>query len=282
MVYLLIQKLNEIQFHSIDLGSFLSTPKFIGVIILVVALSFLNYAFEIKKWRLLLNLQVYSFLHLTKAFLSGSSISLFLPFRSGEYLGRIVHFEKREWSRVIISSIRAGLLQLIVTLIAGMACSVFVISKIRALMTLTPTQAYLLGGLGFVLVVLLIIYVPRWIEKLALKFRFDIYPTKRKDLLKPFFYAVFRYVVFVFQYVLFMVVCDVATVPQALCLVPVFLLIQSIVPTVFLSEIGLRAVLGMYLFFDNPNALVAIFMIYLINILIPALIGVVFLKRWKS
>lgn len=260
---------------------FLSSTKTYFACALVFVLAFFNYGIEVKKWQLLLNFRTYNYNHHLKAFLSGAAISLFMPFRTGEYIGRIVYFKKREWSRVIISSIRAGLLQLLVTFFFGVICSLLILPKIQAIISISVSAWIILFLLGVVLVAWIIRVIPRVIEKLAKKFKLAIYPTPNKELTVPALLSFARYSVFIFQYFVLFYFLDIGELTSVLILIPVFLFIQTVVPTFFLSEIGLRITLASYLFESNL-VLLPIFIIYLINILLPALIGVFYLKKWKS
>jgi len=279
---LLQQKYQEIKPEQLAIQSLITKGRFVIGISLALLLTVVNYALEIIKWKGLLHLPAYGIWHHTKAFLSGSAISLFMPFRSGEYLGRILYFEKKNWSRVIISSMRSGLLQLLVTLLVGMVCSVFAIPVIEKLLSLNIYTAFAIGVVGIILIVMAIRLLPIWVRSL-LK-RINLQSNARDDsrqFTKPFGLSVLRYGVFVMQYALLLWACQIAGLQEAIIIIPVFLLVQTIVPTFFLSEIGLRLVLASY-FFDSALVIVPISIIYFINILLPALMGVFFLKKWKS
>lgn len=280
--FLLHQKYQEIKPEQLTIQSLVTKSRFVIGIGLALVLTIVNYTIEIEKWKGLLHLPSHGFWHHTKAFLSGSAISLFMPFRSGEYLGRILYFEQKNWSRVIISSMRAGLLQLLVTLIIGMICSVFAIPVLEKLLSLNIYSAFAIGVVGIILIVLAIRLLPIWVRSL-LK-RINLQSNARDDsrqFAKPFSLSVLRYGVFVLQYAILLWACQIADLQEAVVIIPVFLLVQTIVPTFFLSEIGLRLVLASY-FFDSALVIVPISIIYFINILLPALLGVFFLKKWKS
>jgi len=279
--YVLFQKYQEIDLAELNLKELWGSGQFVLGVIIATLLVIPNYGIEIKKWQGLLKNRAYGFLFLTKAFLSGSAISLFMPFRSGEYLGRILYFKRRQWSRVIISSVRAGLLQLIITLVVGMLCSVFVIRSLEQLLDIPIYAAFALGITGLALIVLCIRWLPVWVRMIMKRFGFSVSQKKdSKHFVKPLLLSLLRYGVFVLQYAILFWSCDVAGLSEAMMIIPVFLLVQTLVPTFFLSEIGLRIVLASY-FFNHALVIVPITLIYIINILLPALLGVFFIKRWK-
>lgn len=280
--FLLHQKYQALKPEQFALQSLLADTQFLVGLIIALMLTFVNYGIEIVKWKGLLSLPSFSNWHHTKAFLSGSSISLFMPFRSGEYLGRMLYFEQKYWSRVIISSMRAGLLQLLVTLIIGMICSVFAIPILEQYLTLNIYSAFAIGLTSVLIIVLAIRLLPVWVRSIMK--RMHLQSTSKgdaKQFTKPFGLSILRYSVFVFQYAILLWACQIADLNDAIFIIPVFLLVQTLVPTFFLSEIGLRLVLVSY-FFNSSLVIVPISIIYLINILLPALVGVFFLKKWKS
>ena len=254
----------------------------IGKLQTILGLSFafilvwFNYATETKKWQILLNQRQFSFAMHFRALLSGSAISLFLPFRTGEYLGRILHFPKNKWSLVILSSIRSGLFQLATTLILGTICLLFVNSQ--SIVMLSKSQLLLISLLSFVLLILLIIkleLILTWVLNLIrLKLQSSKAEVPYRNALSLSF---LRYGIFLAQYALLFWAFGISNIATVLLWVPVYLLFQTIVPTFFLTEIGIRAAFAIHIFQD-VNALIPIFIIFMINILIPAAVGAFFIR----
>ncbi len=86
----------------------------------VIALVFVNWGIEAKKWQVLLKtLQPFSFITAYKSVLSGVTLSLNTPNRMGEYGGRILYVQEGNRIKAISLSIAGSISQLIITLFLG-------------------------------------------------------------------------------------------------------------------------------------------------------------------
>jgi hypothetical protein len=95
-----------------------------------------------------------------------------------------------------------------------------------------------------------------------------------------------RYLVFLFQYYLVLVGLGLEMDPGiAFNLIAVTFLVSSIVPTFAFSEIATRGAAAIYLFGafteDTDIVLVASFLVWIINLALPAIIGTAFIWRLK-
>jgi hypothetical protein len=107
-----------------------------------------------------------------------------------------------------------------------------------------------------------------------------------KELTRVLVLSLFRYATFILQYVLLLQVFDVnISIWQGCWLTMVMFLALAVVPTIALAELGLRGHLSMHLFglFSN-NTLGIVFTatgIWLINLVVPALAGSLFILGVK-
>lgn len=239
-----------------------------------------NYGLETLKWKKFLSQPLYSFGYHFKALLSGSAISLFLPFRSGEFLGRILFFPKRLWGRVILSSVRSGMFQLLLTIVVGVVCLLFV--NLEGILTLNNKQIIIISILLLVLVILIIRYLETIVTYILRVGNIKLRVYKGKIMYDTgILLSALRYAVFLVQYALVFWAFNVATLEMVLLWVPVYFLIQTVVPTIFITEMGLRAALC-FIIFENSEALIPILAIYLINIIVPAVLGTLFIRSSKA
>ncbi len=252
-------------------------------ITVVLLLSVINYGLETTKWKMLARLPGYSYSHYVKAFLSGCTISVFMPFRTGEYLGRIIHFPRKEWSRVIVSSVRSGLLQLLMTLLVGVLCTLAVIPTVQRLLAIPYIWAVVLSVLGMAGVVWAFTHIQSVLLWVAKRFQlgWSTQHPQETNWKAALALSALRYLTFLIQYVILFYSMGISSPVVTIGLIPVFLLIQTVVPTFFLSEVGLRVVVCSYLF-ASSNAVMPIFTIYVVNVLLPALAGLLFIVKWRS
>jgi hypothetical protein len=87
---------------------------------LLLVLMILNWLIESVKWKIAVaSVQPVSMFRAFKAVLAGVSISLSLPNRIGEYLGRVLYLEPTQRVRAISVTVVASFSQLIVTVMMG-------------------------------------------------------------------------------------------------------------------------------------------------------------------
>ncbi len=262
---------------------------------------FINWGVESLKWKKLISpLERFSFLQAFKAIMAGCSITMLLPNRMGEYGGRIMYVKDQNKIKAISLTIIGSISQLAITVLLGTIALVFLkytVLSSNQIVSLSwmLSDAMLVIALG-ALVFLLLLYfntgliVPylskiKRIEKFVKHFSVvDLIP--RKQLLRIFFLSFLRYMIFTLQYVLLLHVMEVA-IPMALCfwLVGIFYLMLAIIPTIGFTELPIRATVISLLLGLFSNNLIGIqaatFTIWVINLVIPAMIGSFFILRIK-
>lgn len=274
---------------------------------LVVLLMPVNWGIEARKWQLAMRPDGgISFRDAFKAIFTGATMASFTPNRMGEYLGRILYVKEGRRVAAISLTMICSIAQLLVTLILGAGGLIYLFPVLhqRSLagnpesgwgltMTLTLIGSMLLG-LGF-----LYFQFPRlarrlarnaWIKKLG-AFIKVLENFDRNILLRILFLSFVRYIVFIIQYRLVFPVFNVTLgFGQVWWGMSAVFLIMAVVPTfTFLTELGLRwgASIEVLELFDTNTIgiLAASFTIWLINLIIPALIGsllIVSIKLFKS
>ena len=111
------------------------------------------------------------------------------------------------------------------------------------------------------------------------------YYTK-KELANVLLLSAMRYVVFTTQFFVLLRIFQVQiTYPEAIILTMVMLFMISVIPTIALTEISVRGSVAIFLFslvtVNISGVLSATFMLWIINLLVPALIGSVFVFTLK-
>ena len=88
--------------------------------LVLIGFSVLNWGLEIRKWQYLIcKLELQSFKVAGKSVLSGMAVSQLLPFRTGEFLGRLAYVRDDNKINAGILSIAGSFTQLLVTLFFG-------------------------------------------------------------------------------------------------------------------------------------------------------------------
>ncbi|HEX8356371.1 MAG TPA: lysylphosphatidylglycerol synthase domain-containing protein [Segetibacter sp.] len=271
-------------------------------VITVIVLMLLNWGVEAFKWKVLIqHIQPVSFTTSFKAILSGVSLAMNTPNRVGEYFGRIIYIEEGNRIRAIALTLVGSLSQFIVTIFAGCIGLLFLrhelatSQKLDVGLSLIWINAMIYSSLAGVIFLLLFYFRLSWtiklLEKIPLVSKYTYFIQKLeefewKELLRVLLLSFLRYSVFIIQYVLLLQVFDVnISIGQSIWLTMVMFLALAVVPTIALAELGLRGQLSMHLFglFSN-NTLGIVFTatgIWLINLVIPALAGSLFILGVK-
>ncbi|MBL7913792.1 MAG: flippase-like domain-containing protein [Bacteroidia bacterium] len=267
--------------------SALLNPSNSFILVTVGFLMLVNWLLETGKWKLLLQ-RFYpaGWLSCFRAVMSGVTVSIFTPNRTGEFAGRVMHMESGSRIKGAIAAIIGSMNQLLVTIIAGGMGLLF---SLNDFMNEDKVVIQLVGALilaGMIGLIIIYFRLPllgkiiaktNALKKLALYARiFSLYT--RYDLLKLTMLSAFRYLVFSYQFILMLEFFGVS-LPylEAMRLITLIYLVMAVVPSIALSELTVRGSVALYFLSPvaaNPAAiLAATSVLWLINLAIPAILG---------
>ena len=261
---------------------------------LVIILVFVNWGMEARKWQLLMKpIQSLSFITAFKSVLCGVTLSLNTPNRMGEYGGRILFVKEGNRIKAISVSIAGGMAQLIITMLMGclgLTYMLFTMDVSDSLMGISVfwLRIFLYGSIFVTVVFIFFFFRLSWlirlIENLPYAERFSKYINvletfDAKILLRLLSLSLFRYIVFVLQYIFMLQLLHVENnFWPGFWLVSVMFWILAIIPSFAIAELGIRGTIAKTLFSYGNNIntigiLTVTFGIWFINLFIPALIG---------
>jgi uncharacterized membrane protein YbhN (UPF0104 family) len=271
-------------------------------LVAVFVLMFVNWGIEARKWQLLVGqLEPISFRRAYYSVLSGVSISINTPNRIGEYGGRILHLKPENRLKAISLNMITSVSQLILTLVMGVLGIVVLLvsfpKDVLEVHGLTPfwTTSLLYGGIAFSVTTIVLYFKVSWLMRIletipglkVLKPYLKVLDHYEWPLLlEMLILSFFRFVVFISQYLLLYKLLYVeVSWWQGFWVMSVVMLILAIIPTITIAEVGVRmeisrALMQLY----SPNVVgvdLASFLIWIINLIIPALIGSVLIFRIK-
>lgn len=285
----------------------LRKPGFLSGFLVILLLMVVNWSLEAWKWKLLIGkVEKVGFFRAFQAVLTGASISSFTPNRVGEYFGRV--FILREASHIegILITILGSMSQLLITVLTGsLALLAFIPEYMPGFVAANNYLYYGLIALILALDVLLVglFYnvsvlstlkeriLRNGLKKLRRFFRVFAFFHNR-EIATMMTLSLLRYIVFSTQFYLLLGIFAVP-VPylEAIVLIPLIYFIMTVIPTIALTELGIRGSVaiyffGMYLAMHHPDyaqfnlgILSASTLLWLINLGIPALIGTIFVFR---
>ena len=277
---------------------FLTDSSQTPILSALIALMFLNWLSEAAKWRLLISpIENVSIGTALKAIFSGITISILTPNRVGEYGGRIFHLKTADRLDATLLTIVGSYAQLVVTLTTGIVASYFFIPEYLGTGPLTDLQYNIIGlpvlALCGLLIVLflntrLLTTILNWLP-IPQKYRHyaDVFQYHNSGTLaKVFLASLFRYAIFTFQFYLLLQVFNIdVSYANAMMMVSMTYFVMTAIPTFAITELGVRGSVSVYflgmLSADAVGIFTASAMLWLINLAIPALIGVVFIFQLR-
>lgn len=268
---------------------------------LVFLLMFINYGIESLKWQWqLAPLEKLSFSKAIRSVMAGSSITMLTPNRIGEYAGRIMYVKEENRIRAIPLTILGSISQLAITMIMGISGLLYLrygSADIASMADMPWFLNRLILVLGITATLILFLFYfkvhvfIRMMQKVSILKGLVKYVSiadafSRKQLLRILFLSFLRYMVFILQYGLMMKVMQVELGwVFGSWLLTQFFLVMVLAPTIGFTELPVRATAGvaiLSLFSSNILGIqAAIFAIWLINLVIPALIGSMFILGVK-
>lgn len=282
---------------------------FLECLLIIFLLMFVNWGLEAWKWQFQISkIEKVSFFRSFQAILTGISVSAFLPNRVGDYFGRVFILEKGNHIEGILITIVGSISQFIATFFIGSLALVFFLPLF------SDTSDYLYGYFYHAMLAMIIIaniltlifyfnisVLTGLLQKISFKrwqkFREHVIAFSyfnRAELFKILSISILRYLIFSTQFYLLLRTFSLPIpVHYAYILIPVIYLLITAIPTVALSELGVRGSVSIYIFSLyfvqmglQPEAYeVRVFsassMIWLINIVLPALVGTFLVFRLK-
>ncbi len=267
------------------------------VIVVVFFMMFINWSVEALKWRFLIKkIENVSILGSLRAVFAGITVSAFTPNRVGEYGGRVFCLEKADRIQGVLITVIGSMAQLLTTVIFGligiglMPKYLPYLSQNIFSVNISPTLLLLcvvIISAVLVFFFLNISYLSRVLSNIRMLENYNMYNTvfsfyNKKELLIILFFSILRYIVFSTQFFILLLLFDVnINFYDALVLIPTMFFIISIIPSIAIAEIGVRGSVAIFLFglvsVNKIGIISATFTLWVINLLIPTLIGVIFI-----
>ena len=288
----------------------ISTGVFSNIWLLIVALLIpVNLLLESIKWKYLISkLEPVSLLNSFKAVLAGISVSMIMPNRVGDYLGRVFILKKADRLQAILSTVLGSFAQLITTLLFGLIALIFYYTEYISINNSLNFWVYI----GFIIVVIAMVFIMIFaylnfsvfsiiLKRISGKYYLKIAKYaevfswyNQKELFNVLMLSIIRYLVFSFQFYLLLQFFEVSVnYFEAMMLIAVVYFFMTIIPTIALTEIGVRGSVSLFIFqhhFEtfgiwSPQLALGVItassLLWLANVVLPAAIGTIFVFSLK-
>jgi len=255
-------------------------------------LMFLNWGIEAFKWKYSIKkIQNISFKTAFKYTLTGITLSLLTPNRIGEIPARAMLLDRTKFKELSLKILVGSYSQMLITLFIGLIG--FAITMDQYSLFINPL--ILLFSLTIIFILLLFVYFK--VNKIGkyLK-RFNFFKNKKiftalsefsiGELCIIIGLSLIRYAVFFFQFYLILKGMGIILISvNEIMLIAVCFMVASFIPTILISEIGVRGSVALLIFGTvstlNVQIILASILLWLINVAVPALFGVYNLKDFK-
>jgi uncharacterized membrane protein YbhN (UPF0104 family) len=279
-------------------GLFLESLKTQPIIWLVIGMFLMpvNWIFENVKWRALIqSIEVLSFWKSLTAIFAGVTFSIFTPNRIGEYGGRVLFVKPENNWKVVVATLVGSYSQLLAILSFGiLGFGVFM----SLYFDLDPIvlKSVLFLSIALVGIMLFCFYNINLVIPLAKKIPYaykfkkivkDVNVLRNYDkkvLNKALCFSMLRYLVYCVQYYMMLRYFGIEVgVIEGLSGIATIFLFQTSIPLPPLMGLMARGEMAVYIWGNfsthEINILAATFFLWIINLIIPALIGTFFISN---
>jgi len=263
------------------------------MLILAVLLLFLNWGLEAYKWKFSIkDVETISFFKSLKLVLTSVTIGLLTPNRIGEIPSRVFLLgNKKELKKLIIRTSYGAYAQVLATLLFG-SIGLYITSDYFTEISFMYT--FILGCFSVSVFIFFLYFNPLIFKSVMDKIPFirkkrilnSAFDLTTSFLVKIFVISVLRYLVFSIQYYLVLMAFNIELNHQFdFFLIAVCFMVGSFIPTILLSEIGVRGGVALFIYGVISDLHIAIVLasitLWFINVAFPACIGTFSLNQFK-
>jgi len=253
-----------------------------------MAFAIMNWIFEIAKWKTLVSsILPISFKTAIKQSLVALTVSLATPNRIGDYGAKAYFFESTMRKKVLLLNLFSNGAQMATTVLFGLVgVSIFIVQY--------DIQISLLNVILLIIVVIGFLFLGYLLRERQLLLKgftllnvwhyFKNLSTSVK--IKTVLFSVLRYVIFSTLFLMLLTIFEAEiTFQEAAPLIFGMYFLVSIIPTVFIFDVVVRGGVAVWLFsyagVNELTVLSAVLAMWLLNFIVPALLGSVLMFTYK-
>jgi len=268
----------------------------------VVCMMFINWLVESLKWRFMISkIEDISIFTSLRAIFSGITVSSFTPNRIGEYGGRVFCLEKSDRIQAVFITVLCSMAQLLTTILFG-SISFFILhenflqdNSMLSFFNIEISSFSFILLFFFNFLFLFFYFNASLLVKYISNYRYFKFLDKyinvislytHKELMIVLLYSVLRYLIFSSQFLILLHVfeVDINFFESILSVMLVFFFI-TLTPTITIAEIGVRGSVALLVFMKFSSNVIGIlsstFILWVVNLIIPAIIGSFFIFSLK-
>lgn len=302
LLYRELSSKNILEYRNL-LENYFQNSAFLYSFVLIIVLMPLNWSIEALKWRYIVSSkEVISFPLSLKGIFAGATVSSLSPNRIGDFLGRVFVLKKVSFLQGTFITLIGSYAQTLISLIVGfIALGIFVFNAnyfnearanyIEITFILSALVIILITFLYYKISILSKIVPKKWskiygyIQVLA-NYRFS-------ELSNILLYSLLRYFIFSSQFVIMLwAVGFHFPIHHLYIIVSIIFFINMFRPSIAIVEFAIRGAVSVSVFtayfeyynipiMEDTPVIIASTLIWFINIILPALIGLFFIKNMR-
>lgn len=261
------------------------------VILFALILMPFNWLMEVLKWKVSIKELVHiNYAQAFKGVFSGVALGFITPHAVGDYFAKVWSLNHHDRKKALGPILVARASQMLPTLLFGLFSVKIYLSQFKLPLNYdynkTNILIFISGSIFLCLLVYLFIKFGK--KRIRFSYYFDLIKSMKADtILKLFLYSFIRYVIFSIQFLILLSIFQIdLSIWNKFLGVSFMFLAKSILPTFnFFNDLGVRE-FSAALYFEALNIssgpiIMAGLILWLINIALPALIGLVFVQQFK-
>jgi len=261
----------------------------IGSILLIPV----NWGIEAYKWmKITAPIENISYNKATRSVYSGVCLGNLAPGRATEFVAKILFFQPENRPQVTLLHFVNGLIQLSVTILSGIMALVFIIGQTFQGEQWLPILATTLGVVCLLVLVLVVLNINRimnWVNQRFNKLNTGeviTYTLPIQLFLELFFLSIIRYAVFSTQFLLVLKLFTNHSIDlPSLAAMFLYFFFTTIIPMFSVIEAAVRAAVALAVFnglgMSETSLALASVSIWMVNIILPSIVGYIFLVKEK-
>ncbi|TKC12192.1 hypothetical protein FA048_00810 [Pedobacter polaris] len=259
----------------------------------VMGLMLINWGLEAFKWkRLIKPIEPINLWLAIESVFCGLTWAVFTPNRLGEYGGRVFFLSPKRRIIGVVAMAVGNIGQLVLTNVFGAIAVCIFVYRFTAIDHRLLLAVFALAT-AFCMFFIVFYFNIKWLNGILLAMRFTrkykkfysiLARYKKVELFKILLFCLARYAVFSTQYfIMFLWLVPTINFLDIVMLVSILFFVQSSLPSLDLLDIGIRSITALFFFKyvtqENAAVVACIASIWLINIIIPAILGTYFVFK---
>ncbi len=257
-------------------------------LIVLLFFTFLNWFFEILKWKTLVQtVKPISFSEAAKQSLYALTVSLATPNRIGEYGAKAFFFKHKKRKEVLLLTFFSGISQMAATVFFGFIGVIIMGQKFTLIINKNHLFWFFL--ILFILIIFSFVFRKKQFlfKGLSVKVVFNKVNSFSKAIwIKTIGYSFIRYIVFSCMFYIVLQFYDVPiSLLEAIPIIFTTYLLVSIIPSFFILDVVVRGGVAIFLFglagIPETEVAVTVLTMWFFNFVLPAILGGYFMFSYQ-